>query len=67
MEYSNDHTTDWAIGDKDMETILSALEHYAESMVKFRHVPGMHDYITYVEELCQSMENAWHPKVEESK
>jgi len=22
----------------------------------------MHDYIEYVEGLCQSMENAWHPK-----
>jgi len=45
-----------------METILSALEYYAENMVPFRHVPGMHDYIEYVERLCQSMENAWHPK-----
>ena len=62
MEYTNNHTTDWAIGDKDMETILSALEYYAENMVPFRHVPGMHDYIEYVEGLCQSMENAWHPK-----
>jgi hypothetical protein len=38
MEYTNNHTTDWAIGDKDMETILSALEYYAENMVPFRHV-----------------------------
>jgi hypothetical protein len=62
MKHTNYHTTDWAIGDKDMETILSALEYYAENMVPFRHVPGMHDYIEYVERLCQSMENAWHPK-----
>jgi len=53
MKHTNYHTTDWAIGDKDMETILSALEYYAENM---------HDYIEYVEGLCQSMENAWHPK-----
>ncbi len=62
MSYSNNHTTEWHIGDQDMETILSALEFYAESMVPFRHVPAMHEHITYIEELCQSMENAWHPK-----
>ena len=61
--YSNNHKTDWSIGDKDMEIILTALEHYAENMTKFRHVPQMDDYIDYVENLCESMENAWHPKI----
>ena len=60
MKYSEEHTTNWNISDKDMNIILTALEYYAGLL---EH----HDkeLCEYVEGLFQAIETHWMPKENE--